>query len=523
MPKIPVNRQTAMIQHVRATTPINAGGQHLQFYKSNTAEALINAGAKIGNASAELGQKMMAFSEKLQYTEDRLAATEAKNLYRNLQSDLQKRMTANPGQYDQFGEWAKETDKTYADQVQTITSRMSGDFRRQFDAEMEGLRKETIARRENLGMQGRVTADYTLFQAQWKDAALRGDLNECNRLLEYHRGNLITEQEYQQKKLEYNRFAEYGEVKRLVETDSPGIIGKLKERNDKGEYANYRNLEESARDRFLRIAEAKDSLRRSDENAELLEKMNAGEEITLDDIEAKFKDKKTPEDLRQYREQMQIVRKILHSRSGYKAKVTAEKEKQQYDNFRWTIYDYKFAADDATRQKQYALLRTEILTRYADDGEKRLALTEKLDARFKAAAEPQKSVHNTSLYKDGTALIDTFKMQGKLFADRNWNVADDKRPGTISLIEKKLRMDLEDFVSANPDGKLTDLQKHLEEKTSIYNKSYVDDIGNMAIQQLQQRRAGQQIKARMQMYEGRTGTFNGKKVIYKNGKIQYAQ
>ena len=179
-------------------------------------------------------------------------------------------------------------DKRYADGARKFTGKMSADFRKQFEAEMSGIRVENLGRRTRIGIQAKVTADYNLFQSQWKDAALRGDLQECNRMLEEQRGNLISENEYQQKKLDYERLAAFGAVKRAVEGNVPGIIGKLKERNSEGGYVNFPGLEESARDHFIRVAEARDAQRRSDENAALVDQLSSGENITLESIDKKF-------------------------------------------------------------------------------------------------------------------------------------------------------------------------------------------------------------------------------------------
>lgn len=273
MPKIPMLNPNAVNHQSSVVHMTGAPGMNFKMDESraliNFGNTLSDFGGTIANAGTKAVSAIAKFQQEQQYTEDRLAATEARNLYRDLNAKLDGRMAENPGEFGKFKEWAEETDKTYIDQVKSITDRMSPNFRKEFDAEMAGLRIESLNRRTRIGIQAKVTADYNLFQSQWKDAALRNDLPECDRMLSEHRGKLISEQEYQQKKLEYNRLAEFGTVRRAVESNSPGIVEQLEERNSTGGYKNYTNLDESSRNQLIKFAKAKSAEQLANEYQEI--------------------------------------------------------------------------------------------------------------------------------------------------------------------------------------------------------------------------------------------------------------
>lgn len=525
MPKIPMNRQIGMVQHVRAEAPMTGSGLRLKYADDGTAETLQKFAVNMDRSVSALAE----YQRKKEYTEDRLAAAEARNLYRTINADLESRMADNPNDYEKFKEWAQDADKRYADGVREFTGKMSADYRKQFEAEMSGIRVENLGRRTRIGIQAKVTADYNLFQSQWKDAALRGDLQECNRMLEEQRGNLISENEYQQKKLDYERLAAFGEVKRALEGNVPGIIGKLKERNPEGGYVNFPGLEEAARDRFIRVAEARDAQRRADENEAFVDQLSRGENITTESINKKFEGDTSPEAQRQKRDQLRILQRVQNARAGYKAKATEAQSKKEFENFRFKIYDYKFSEEENMRNKQYSDLRNEILTTYPEDGAKRRQLMEELSAAVDKVAKPAQSYKNSNLYKDGTNLIASYKSQG-LFAagkkGRIWGVNEkaDKSSAAVTLIEKSLTLDMDQFVKEHPNATTTELNNFLQEKLTVYNKSTVTQIGAMALQGILSRSAQRSIKARTNTpAEGRTGTYNGKKVIFKNGKPQYVK
>lgn len=502
MPKIPMSNKAGAVQYQRSTVPLT-NVPRIAPVVNHDAEALVNFGKEISNAGGRIFDAASGlvsarnkFFQQLQDTEDRLAATEARNLYRTINADLKDRMSKNPAQFDKFEEWAQEADKRYADEVKSFTGKMSADFRKQFEAEMSGIRIENLGQRTELANHARVTANYNLFQSQWKDAALRGDLAECNRLLESERGKLINEQEYQQKKLDYARLADFGLVKRAVEGNVPGIIEKLKERNPEGGYVNFSGLEESARDRFIRVAESQDAVRRANENAILVDRLNSGEQITLEQIEKNFEGQTSPEALRQKLIQKEIVRKVLHTRAGYKAKATEEQRKRKLNAAEWDIYSYNFSSDPTVNKMEYAKLQDKINSEYAPYDEERKILHKQLDAVYLKKTQTEKSYKNTPIYKDGEKLIAIFKDQGRFFADKNWSFRDDESKATVNLIEKAIRLDLDHYIQDHPKATQEEVYKYLDSQINSYNKNTAEKIGAIMLNSIRIRGGRQAIQER---------------------------
>lgn len=252
MPRIPMSDKGGLVQHQRDSVPMS-GAPGMSF-KLDEGQAWKEIGAQIGRAGESFGGAMMNYAKAAQDTDNKLAASQARNLFSGIQGELGSRMAENPQDFGKFREWAQEADKRYADEVKQYTDKMSQGYRKEFEVEMDGLRTRALQDRVRKGIQAKVTADYELLQAQWKDAALRGDEAESRRLLDEHRGVLISEQEYQQKLLDYGRMCDSGAAKRLVESGAPGAVERLKAQKD-GVYTEFGRMSEEYRTRLIRIAE----------------------------------------------------------------------------------------------------------------------------------------------------------------------------------------------------------------------------------------------------------------------------
>ena len=495
MPKIPMSSKAGLIRHQRDTVPMSgAPGMNFNMAESRAisdlGNAIANAGSKIGNAGMQIVSARNQFLAQEQDTRNKLAATQARNLYRQINSDLEMRMAENPADFSHFREWAVQADQKYSDGVKEFTDKMSEDFRKQFDTEMEGLRIESMKQRSLLGIHAKVTSDYNLFQSQFKDFALRGDLTECNRILEEHRGKLISEQEYQQKKLDYGRLADFGEVKRLVEAGTPDIVSRLKERDSSGNYANFKHLETSARDRFMRVAEANDAKRRADENQSLLDRLNNGEQLTIDDIDRAFEGQTSPESVRQKNQQRSILRQFqkaqetARKQEARERKQEIEQEKRDAANAHaYRILSHEFPADPARRQVEYATMRNEIFTRYAGDGATVKRLLSQLDDTVKSQEKPYSSYKNTFSYQYGRRLLDN--MEGLFFSrhpgrGESWysfatNVYNnDSNLKATNFELAKLHFD--EFMKANPQAKMSDIEAFLEKMRQDVNQAECDKL-----------------------------------------------
>lgn len=520
MPKIPMAEKAGMIRHVSDT--VHMQGAPALNWKLDEGQALSDMGDKIGRGAERLGGALMAYGVQMQETEDRLNAARIESLWKDRQSALETRMAGNPEAFEQFGEWAHEADSEFMDAVKPFREKMSKKSLELFDARMDGLRKETFNRRQKLSIQARVTADYNLFQAQWKDAALRGDLENCNKLLADHRGKLISEQEYEQKKLDFDRLAAFGEAKRLVEADPAGALEQLKARDKDGNYANFKNLESSRRDALLRAAEAEQGRREREMDLQVLDAFRSG----------------TAEYTQEYFDQQLAMGEITHGQharymqwmgefearekraANYQAsqKEKAEKavRKQQSDRFlNETLFDENGRAkslsetDLAKAAEQARKICGKDYDLYGD-------LLRKLNGAF----EKKNAYRDTPLYKDGENLIAGMRAEGKLWAagGTHWWNRDDKSYATGRYVERNLMIDLENYVKDHPQANQAELSQYLTGRLEFYQKSTLTQIAAGTLQERNLRLERKKLSDPKQPLEGTMGTYRGRRVIFTNGE-----
>lgn len=275
MPRIPMSDKGGLVQHQRDSVPMS-GAPGMSF-KLDEGQAWKELGAQIGRAGESFGGAMMNYAKAAQDTDNKLAASQARNLFNGIQGELGNRMAENPQDFGKFREWAQEADKRYADEVKQYTDKMSQGYRKEFEVEMDGLRTRALQDRVRKGIQAKVTADYELLQAQWKDAALRGDEAESRRLLDEHRGVLISEQEYQQKLLDYERMRDCGAAKRLLESGERGLAERLRARNKDGSYAEFPKMDDGYREKMIRAAKSQDEERTRQLDENLLKRFTDGD------------------------------------------------------------------------------------------------------------------------------------------------------------------------------------------------------------------------------------------------------
>lgn len=481
MPKIPWNNQLNQIRHQNLA--VHASGGPGGGFGMEKAQSFRQFGEEIRNAGAQIGSAVTRFSDMRRDAENKLASTQARNLFRSMQTQLNQRMADHPEDSDLFEEWARETDQKFEEESRKFTGKMTWQFKNQFETEMSGIRDQALQERLYILNQALTQKNYDLFQSEWKDAAIRGDLSECTRMLSEHRGTLISEQEYQQKMLDYQRLSAFGEVKREVEAGSPGIIGRLKERSSDGQYKNYTGLEESARDSFIRLAEANDAKKRTDENQQLLDRLNNGEQISVEDIDRFFEGQTAPEAVRQKNQQRRIVQQFAkaHAEAKKQAEREAaqearevEREKQkkrsaEINEHEYRILTYDFSPDPARRQIQYSELKNEIFTKYPNDGATVKKLTTQLDEVLNAKVKPDSSYKNSYIYiKAKYMLSDMEKAFYSRYPGRgeSWYSFATNVYNNSSELEKSnykmAEVQLDNFIRENPSATEQDVRLFLD-------------------------------------------------------------
>ena len=577
MPKIPMAEKAGMLRHVSDT--VHMQGAPPLNWKLDEGQALIDMGDKIGRGAERLGGALMAFGEHMQHQEDVLAATEDRNLFAKLNGELENKLANTPGATDeQKKEWITGYKQMYEDQRKPFLDRMSGRFRRQHDAEMNGLRIKAQNSRNYILTQGKVQRATDLTLSLLKDAGLRGDGKEYRRILdEAQQGEypLFSAEMRAKLELNFNHLADSGRAKALVEADPAGALEQLKARDSEGNYANFKGLEESRRDALLRAAEAEQGRREREMDLQVVEEFRNGTALytkeTFDDWLSRgeitggqytrYMQYLRESEARESREDDQRFLKTL--RDG--ETVTKQDLDRDLENGSMTIEQYnrrlhwiqgadaekareeayrasqKEKAEKAVRQQQADRFLNETL--YDENGYARtltqndLARAAKraqeicgkdpdlygdLLRKLNSALEKNIAYRDTPLYKDGEILIAGMRAQGKIWVDgEHWYNRDDKSSGTVQHVEKLLRIDLENFVQDHPQANQTELKQHLEDRLKIYQEHSLSKIADLVWRERGMRGAGQRIEKEN---GGKTsGTYNGRRVIKKNGKWYYAE
>lgn len=478
MPDIP-KTQTGLIQHTRATTPLTQQ-VHLKHYNNGNAEGWANLGKAINAGVSALAE----FQRKAEETENNLSAAEARNYFTKLNAALTKRMADNPGAFNDFKKWAEETDKVYEEGAKQYLDRMTPEFRKQFEVNMQSLRVQSMNERIRTGIQAKVTADYNRFETLFKELAI-SDPVQAKNLLDENRGKLISEQVYQTRlSIDLPRISQGALARRMIDAATPGIIETLEKTYADGKYVNFPNITDDKRRELVTYAKAKDSRRRYDENTILLDQLNSGKVISAKDVENAFAGKTSPEDLRQKQEQIKMVRvfESNRERATTAANKAALDRRINADELR--IYTYNFSPNETQAQQQYADLKRELLVNYSGDMATFDKLAKRLDTAYQSSREPKTSYKNSPLFKEGEKILAIFKAQGMFAAGRGsrWiTEKGDKSRATASYIEQVMENDLANFVQDNPNATYNDLRKALTDRISLYNKSNVAQIAEMVM------------------------------------------
>ena len=341
MPRIPMSER-GFVPHVENNVRMH-GAPGMDFGMADirafrdAGNALQNGLDDFGRGALARGGAMRDFVEREAETQNRLAATNARNLYRAYDEELENRMAENPTEFKDFSKWADETDKKYLADVRQYTEQMTTPFRQQFEAEMEGIRIDSLSRRRKIGIQAKVTADYNMAKTLLKDAAERGDSDGYMRILEENKGILFSEEEYNMRKVEYDRLAESSAAKRLVDmagesanlVQMQSALDQLKERDSDGNFVNFKHLPDDYRDQLIRASEAQRNKAELEDDQQFLAGLYQGQIPTEEMLVHAQKDGLITEE--QFNKRMGWVKQFMSNASTEAKRAEAEAKQAKKD------------------------------------------------------------------------------------------------------------------------------------------------------------------------------------------------
>lgn len=290
MPRIPVAR----IPDVRRTNQKLAGYDGLpdHFGKIDISPVLqgLNSISKAGKSLQRFGEDLQLYEKRKQQADDAYNAGEVELAQQAAYQRAEERMLANPHDYKNFHTYAAEAEKEFYDSSREYMNKISEDRKRFVIQQMKRRGFDFSNRVLRLQAQTEVTNIYNGFKTQIRDAAMRGDPEFARRRLQEAQNlpvKVFSDAEYESQLRDIDRWAEYGAIRREIEGGSRDIADRLSERRD-GQYANFRNLHESDRQKLASYAAYQENKRSADGMQKFCADANLGMCPTPEELDNQF-------------------------------------------------------------------------------------------------------------------------------------------------------------------------------------------------------------------------------------------
>ena len=149
--------------------------------------------------------------------------------------------------------------------------------------------------------------------------------------------------------------------------------------------------------------------------------------------------------------------------------------KKQVDAYEYQLLSFEFSNDPAVRQKQYADMRNEILTRYAGNGPASKKLLTQLNETFKEKIKPDSSYKSTFVYKNAMEILGTMKGDFDCYKKPGaWSYTSDETVKASNYEMMKVKLD--EFIRVNPSATAEDAKSFIEQSKQFINKQAQQDL-----------------------------------------------
>lgn len=322
MPKIPMSDR-GFVPHVENNVRMH-GAPGMDFGMQNL-KGLTDAARGIeglGQGLLRLTDGMIEYYKQEADTQNKLAAQNAQNLYLAINEELENKMAANPADFKSYVEWADKADQRYLDEVRQYTDQMTEPFRKQFNAQMEGVRIKSLSRRQHIAINAKVTEDYNNMQSLLKDAAARGNAEQYKSILEEQRGVLISEEDYKTRMIDYPRLADSFAAQKILMAEDETAYEKLTEKDENGNYKNFANMPLDYREQCIRAAKTQKEKRDTEEEYRFMADITLGNVPTEENLAADLREGKiTPE---QFNRKIALVKRYNADKASEERRINAE-------------------------------------------------------------------------------------------------------------------------------------------------------------------------------------------------------
>jgi len=438
MPRIPLSegRQLLPQRHDAVHAPTVIGGD----FGMGDSRALIEAGDRIRGAGEKIAGAGLAFASALVDKENRLAAAEDRNLLNRYMRELNVKLASNPNASDeQKNEWIAERARQYDEERKPYLDKMSANFRKQHDLEIDNIRISYRGEQQRIMAAGQSQRVYDHYKSLLKAAGERGDLVEYQRIIGEAQGGdvpVFSKEEAERLKLDYQHLADFGEAKRDVDANEPNIDTKLRERDKNGNYIHFKNLTLSEREQLARSAKVNRHEAEFERNQAFLAGLNDGSIST------------SPEELKAQHERDEISDAEYNTRKPWVEAFFKKRSLEMQAEWQRGVEAGEIETDQEQVQRQFEQGEIDAETRDArlEYLQKRENASEK--ARNAANARWAKSDKNTREDK-----INAFKLH---VADTQWS----SDPSVNVEQREKLLGQMEKLFADDPDA-LLKLREHV--------------------------------------------------------------
>lgn len=522
MPQIPIPRKPELRPSGENSVRLS-GAPDLNW---NVDHGLERLGDSIQRATHNLGNAMRQYAEESAEAENTLATVEAQNIQLDGEAKLDERISANPGAYEQYGEWAREIDSETAEKLKPVLNRMTKRYREQFEERLAGRRQQAIAERIRLGNLARSRAQKEKFDQDFTTAASRGDLETVEFMISRERGRLFGDEEAELYRKNAGRLSDEYAARSMVDSGALDAVERLSARNEDGSWKEFTNMGQQYRSSMIRYARGVSAERQTRARTDFVTGLLAGKVPTEQEINAR--EDLSPEtkndfikmtraylandaatqlsaDLlagKQVSEQEIMDRTDLElktknklvsmirsaeGRSESAREANAARQRQEYakkqqdarDRTSLEIMDLAWSPDPAGRKEQYDAMYGKICAGFADNPGYIITLRKQLDESLKAVEQPDSSYKNSMQYQYAMTKLDS--MRDQLYSKNDergflWirYDADEQKVKDQNFAMFKVRLD--EFIRQNPKATQAEIDAFIDSTRKTINETRVSEV-----------------------------------------------
>ena len=525
MPQIPIPRKPELRPSGENSVRLS-GAPDLNWNVDHGLERLGESISGLGRDLTHATNAYLRYAEESAEAENTLATVEAQNIQLDGEAKLDERISANPGAYEQYGEWAREIDSETAEKLKPVLNRMTARYREQFEERLAGRRQQAIAERIRLGNLARSRAQKEKFDQDFTTAASRGDLETVEFMISRERGRLFGDEEADLYRKNAGRISDEYAARSMVDSGALDAVERLSARNADGSYKEFTNMGQQYRDSIIRYARGVSAERQTKARTDFVTGLLAGKIPSEQEINARedlspetkndfismtrsylandaatqlsadlLAGKKVSEQEIMDRTDLELETKnklvsmirAAEGRSESAREANAARQRQEYakkqqdarDRTSLEIMDLAWSPDPARRKEQYDAMYGKICTGFADNPGYIITLRKQLDESLKAVEQPDSSYKNSMQYQYGMAKLDS--MRDQLYSKNNernwigyWGDADEQEVKDQNFAMFKVRLD--EFIRQNPKATQAEIDAFLDSTRKQINETKVSEV-----------------------------------------------